>query len=148
MASSVRYLTKTIERRMCTLALPTRKGICDEGAVKEWVQQPVQRVMEQPVTDAGLVDIPRLGIVDGKSIVATVAVGTVQQVTAQAQNIIHEADAELLYVGLFPLAHSELIPRRQQILYTGDTLQRMLELNSTSPFTAPPPEPSCRLYWL
>lgn len=60
---------------MSALAYPAGIGIMDEFPVKIRIQNPIDGVVDEPVADAGLMDIPRLRVAYLKCLISAVFIG-------------------------------------------------------------------------
>ena len=81
--------------------------------VEERIQLLVNGVVQYAVTNTGFVNIPSLGIGNGKGLVRTMLVITVCQVAVQLHQVVHQVTVELLHVYLATLALNKLAPRLQ-----------------------------------
>ena len=98
---------------MRALASPARVRIRYPRAIEEWVQFPIQRVMEQPVAHARLVDVTGFGVGDFESVVAAVAICSLFQLAMEHEDVVHEPLPEFLHVTLFSFAAQEFPPCRE-----------------------------------
>lgn len=72
--------TKTIKGFMRAFIFTARKGVGDKSPVKKGIKQPVNRMMNQPVSDAGFVDVSGFRVANVKSVITAVAVLTACQI--------------------------------------------------------------------
>ena len=61
-ANLTKHEIKSINRPVRPLLLATRVRIENKFFIEKWIQNSVNRVMQKPVANRGLADIPRLGI--------------------------------------------------------------------------------------
>lgn len=115
-AHFVSKLPKPIQSPMRPLPDAAGVGIGDERPVKEGIEDSVDSVVQQPVADARLMDAPGFGVMDGKGLIAAVAVGTMAEVAMQLENAIHQPERELLDIAPVPFAPHKFPPRFQEVL--------------------------------
>jgi len=101
---------------MRALAIPARIRIGDKGSVKEWVKYPINGVMEQSVSDTGLVNASRLRVGNAEGLIPAMLVCFIFQLGVQEENIIKQPVLKLPHVFPPPLALYEFPPSREQIL--------------------------------
>jgi hypothetical protein len=58
-----------------TFIQTTRIGVMNKSFVEVWVQDSIDRMMKQSISNCGLMNVSRLGVRDVESVVATVTVG-------------------------------------------------------------------------
>lgn len=80
-------MTKPINRSVRAFADSAGIGIKDEFLVEMWIKNPINRVVDEPVADAGFMDIPGLGIINLKILVSAVSVCFFFQFFVERQDI-------------------------------------------------------------
>ena len=81
-------LPEAVHRPMRAFSLSARVRVGDKCSVEEWIELPVDRVMDETVTYRRLVDVTRLGIGDLEVMVGAVLVRSVLQFTVQLENVV------------------------------------------------------------
>lgn len=69
---------KSVDCHVRSLFQAAGTGIGDESLVKKRIQPAIDGVMQEPVADAGLVDIPGLGVGNIERLIAAVFVGMME----------------------------------------------------------------------
>lgn|SRR3989338_2026277 len=83
LAYNVRKRTKPIQGFMRTLAIPTRKRICNKRSVEKWIKLAVDCVVKQSVPNSCFVNVPRFGVADPKRLIFTVLVYAIGKVSME-----------------------------------------------------------------
>ena len=72
-----RIFAEAIYRPVCAFDAATRIGIEDKLGIKIRIQNSVDGMMQKPIPDGGLVNIPRFGVVDAKRRIGSMTIGFV-----------------------------------------------------------------------
>ena len=98
---------------MCSLADSAGKRVGDKSRLKNWIKNLENRVMQYPVANRSLVDMPYFGIVNIKRSVWQMFVGHFRKLTMEFKKIIFQIKFKLLniYFVLFP--SSKFFPCRK-----------------------------------
>jgi len=72
---AVRESAEAVERFVASLVLTARVRTRNEGLIEKWIQQAIERVMEQAVADACFMDAARFRVGDVERLVIGMAVG-------------------------------------------------------------------------
>lgn len=83
---------------MRAFVISAGKGISNKGLFKKWIKYPVDSVMQQSITNTGFVNLPRLRVTDGKSIITAVLIGAAFKLIAERGDIIHQIPRELAHI--------------------------------------------------
>ena len=67
----------------------TRIGVADKRAIEKWIELTVQRMVEQPISHYGLMDVTRLWIVYLEGFIHSVPIGVVFQIAVQDKYVVH-----------------------------------------------------------
>lgn len=127
-----------IERFVRALPISTGVRVGNKRPIEEGIQNAVDRMMHESVSDGGFVDIARLRIVHLERLVAARLVGFVLQVLVQGEEVVHEVQFEGLDVWLIFLSFQKLLPRREEIVGRDDIMVSMNQsLFHTSQNTPP-----------
>lgn len=110
--------------------------VADEGAVEERIQFAIQRMMQEPVAHACLVDVARLRVAYLEVVISAMRIGACRKLAMQAEDVVHQAMLELLHVFLVALPMDKFFPSGEQILDGDDIFVGMSENN---PRVTPPP---------
>ena len=99
-------------------ALPysTRVGVGSECLVKEGVELPVKRMMEQPIAHTCLVYGAGLGVRDFEVLVAAVVVCSTCKVAVESHHVAHQMPFKLEHIRSPALPLHELLPGEEQVL--------------------------------
>lgn len=107
---AIRERAEAVQGLVRAFANAARVRISDEPLVEKRVQDAADRVVEESVAHRGLVDASRLGIGDVERVIPAVAIGVVDKVFAQCENVIHEPQREPLHVPLCLFPACEFAP--------------------------------------
>ena len=140
-ARPIRILPKGVHCAVCSLPETARIRIGDKSAVKERVENPVYRMVHEPVADACFVYVARLGVADFEMRVWTVSIFSGNQIRAKRGGIFYKVILKRLYVLLFLLAAQKLFPRIKQIVGRNDIVIGMRDADSVHSFERTPPPP-------
>lgn len=99
---------------------PARERVRDESAVKDRLQDANDRMMNEAVADTRLVNPPLLGIGNRECRVRTMAVLPRRKFSVKRENVLLQSPLELLDITSSPFSASELLPRREQVLWRDD----------------------------
>ena len=134
--------TEAVQGFMRTFIVPARERIGDELPVKVRVEHAIDRVVQQSVPHASLMNIPRLRVGNLEGGITTMAVRMVYKVAIECKNMIHEVERELLNVRLVALAVQEFPPCYKQTFDGYYFFEH--NLMEPSPLTPPPDGITCR----
>ena len=95
---------------MRSLADPAGKRIGNERPVEEWIEDPVDGMMEQTVAHARFVNVPAFRVVDDETLVAAVPIRPVYQILVKCDNVVHQTGCECPYVALLSFSYDKLFP--------------------------------------
>ena len=127
---------ETIHRFVCPLPKSARVRVADEGAVEEGVEYAIERVVEEPVAYARLVDVAGLWVRYFEVAVTAMLICSRRKVVVKNENILHEISLKFLHISAFSFPLYELSPRFKEIIYRDDILIGMSALDSLK---RPPP---------
>ena len=135
-------LPEAVHRAVRSLPFATRIRISNKSAVEEWIEDPVDRMVHEPVAHARFVNVAGLRVADLERAVVAVPVCFLFQIATKREYVVHQAMLEFLYVFLLTLPFHKLLSRRKQILDGNDIVVGMSELDA---LRVPPPNRFCRL---
>ena len=95
---------------MGALPYPAGIRIRNELLIEIRIEYSVDSMVEEPVPHRSLVNVPRLRVRDIEGMVAAVSVVLGFQVLMEGENVVHQAQLELLDVFPSALASQEFLP--------------------------------------
>ena len=100
----------------------TRVGISDERPIKEWIEDTIESMVEEPVSHGCFVNMAGFGVGDTKGMIGTMHIGFGHQVTMESQNIIHQVQFKLFYIFFLCFPSFELLPGLEEIFRRNDIM--------------------------
>jgi len=79
-----------VDSFMCSFTNTTGKGIGDKHRLENRIQDSEHRMVQDPVSDSRLVNVPPLRIVDIKTLIRTMSIGLVFQFPVKLKNILFQ----------------------------------------------------------
>ena len=107
---------------MRPLPVPARIRIAYECAVEKRIELAIQRMMEQPITHARLMDIARFRITDSKMFIAAMLVLARNEIVMESDNVVHQMSREFLHIFSVAFPLYEFFPSGKQILKRDDSV--------------------------
>ena len=121
---------------MRTFANPAGIRIKNEFSVKIRIQNPMNGVMDKPVTNAGFVNIPWFWVIYFERLISAVPICFVRKLLMKSKDIVQKMQRELGHIFPFFLAAQKFPPRNEQIFHGYDII-----INMKKPFNPPPHPP-------
>jgi len=82
----------------------------NEFVIKEWIELPINCMVEQSVTHTGFMNISWLWVGNVKRFVCAMYIRSVFQFTMKRKDVLHKIVLENLHVFPFPLSSKKLFP--------------------------------------
>ena len=98
LAFDISELPESIDRLMSSFVQPAGIGIIYKCLIEKRIKHPIQSMMQEPIPNCCLVDVPRFWIRNVKSLVWRMAIGFSHQVLMESDNIPHQIPLEYLHV--------------------------------------------------
>ena len=105
-----------------------RVRIRDKRPVKERVEDTVDRMVQEPVTNARFVNVARFRIGDFERMITAMAVIVLDNLITKLYDIIHKVEVKFLNVRLRSFSRKKFLPRRKQVFGRGNGLEFFFEL--------------------
>jgi hypothetical protein len=100
---------------MGTLIITAGVRIVNETYIKVWVQDAVDRVVDQAVANTRFMNITTLGISNDEVFIAAVSIELSHKVVVECQDVTHQARLEFEHIGPVTFATSEFCPGGKEI---------------------------------
>lgn len=116
MGQSESQILHSSYRRVNTLCFSGRPRIKNKHFIPGRLNNPVDGVMKEAISDRSFVDMATLRIVNKKREVAAVLVDSILEVFVQCKNMIFKIDLEFSHVVFIAFLFFELRPSVEQVL--------------------------------
>jgi hypothetical protein len=123
-------ITKAIYCFVRSFANSAGIGVKNEFPVKIWIQNPINGVMNQPVANAGFMNISRLRIINFERLITAVPISLIYQFLMERENIIRKMQRKFSHILSFPFSAQKFLPGNKQTFYGYDII-----INMAKPFT-------------
>lgn len=119
--------TQAIDRFVRAFVPSAGIRIKNKLAVEKWIQDPVDRMMQEAISNRGFMNVSWLRVVNLKSVISAVPISLVGKAMVQCDKIIHEMSREQGDIIALSFARQKLLPRGKQIFKRNDILIRTME---------------------
>ena len=114
-AHLVDELSKTIDGFVHSFVVAAGERVGDERFVEKRIENAVDGVVQETVTDSGFVDMATFGVGDVEAVIGGVLVGVVNEVSMKCQDVIHKISVKKLDVWFGSFADDKLFPGEQKV---------------------------------